>query len=136
MSHKGSIGSTSRFAVTHRMVGNLKFWSGRRDSNPRRPAWEAGILPLNYSRFFTSTTAVYHTPPLSADRIGRGSDQSRPGQRQGEAAAAARVVPLLIHDLLREVPRQDQHVVRPALQQRVDGTNRYVHPGRERPHLP
>src|SRR5947209_6493705 len=24
--------------------------SGRRDSNPRRPAWEAGILPLNYSR--------------------------------------------------------------------------------------
>jgi hypothetical protein len=25
-------------------------WSGRRDSNPRRPAWEAGILPLNYSR--------------------------------------------------------------------------------------
>ena len=28
------------------------FWenSGRRDSNPRRPAWEAGILPLNYAR--------------------------------------------------------------------------------------
>lgn len=24
--------------------------SGRWDSNPRRPAWEAGILPLNYSR--------------------------------------------------------------------------------------
>jgi hypothetical protein len=24
--------------------------SGRRVSNPRRPAWEAGILPLNYSR--------------------------------------------------------------------------------------
>ena len=28
----------------------MKRWSGRRDSNPRRPAWEAGILPLNYSR--------------------------------------------------------------------------------------
>ena len=28
----------------------LNTWSGRRDSNPRRPAWEAGILPLNYSR--------------------------------------------------------------------------------------
>src|SRR3990172_9265124 len=27
-----------------------KKWSGRWDSNPRRPAWEAGILPLNYSR--------------------------------------------------------------------------------------
>ena len=25
-------------------------WSGRRDSNPRRQAWEACILPLNYSR--------------------------------------------------------------------------------------
>src|SRR5438067_4090871 len=30
----------------------LKRWSGRRGSNPRRPAWEAGILPLNYSRLF------------------------------------------------------------------------------------
>ena len=28
--------------------------SGRRDSNPRRPAWEADILPLNYSRQSTS----------------------------------------------------------------------------------
>ena len=25
--------------------------SGRRDSNPRRPAWEADILPLNYARY-------------------------------------------------------------------------------------
>jgi integrase len=30
--------------------GNRENWSGRRGSNPRRPAWEAGILPLNYSR--------------------------------------------------------------------------------------
>src|SRR5881394_1434380 len=28
----------------------LIFWSGRPGSNRRRPAWEAGILPLNYSR--------------------------------------------------------------------------------------
>src|SRR5436309_15150105 len=28
----------------------LTFWSGRPDSNRRRPAWEAGILPLNYGR--------------------------------------------------------------------------------------
>jgi hypothetical protein len=27
-----------------------KRWSGRPGSNRRRPAWEAGILPLNYSR--------------------------------------------------------------------------------------
>ena len=35
----------------------LKRWSGRPDSNRRRPAWEAGILPLNYSRlpYFSST---------------------------------------------------------------------------------
>ena len=25
----------------------LTEWSGRRDSNPRHPAWEAGVLPLN-----------------------------------------------------------------------------------------
>ena len=36
----------------------LKRWSGRPDSNRRRPAWEAGILPLNYSRvpLFSSTS--------------------------------------------------------------------------------
>ncbi len=28
----------------------IKKWSGRGDLNPRRPAWEAGILPLNYAR--------------------------------------------------------------------------------------
>src|SRR5438034_5380197 len=28
----------------------LRNWSGRPDSNRRRPAWEAGILPLNYGR--------------------------------------------------------------------------------------
>src|ERR1017187_5555105 len=50
----------------------LKRWSGRRGSNPRRPAWEAGILPLNYSRVpgsnqvespncFT-TLSRYHSP--------------------------------------------------------------------------
>ncbi len=30
--------------------GPRKEWSGRRGSNPRRSAWEADILPLNYSR--------------------------------------------------------------------------------------
>ena len=40
--------------ITRRSSGKLRLverpWSGRRDSNPPRPAWEAGILPLNYSR--------------------------------------------------------------------------------------
>ena len=40
----------------------LKRWSGRRGSNPRRPAWEAGILPLNYSRLlFTGRQSHYKT---------------------------------------------------------------------------
>jgi hypothetical protein len=29
---------------------NLISWSGRPGSNRRHPAWEAGVLPLNYSR--------------------------------------------------------------------------------------
>ena len=29
--------------------------SGRRDSNPRPPAWKAGALPLSYSRFLLSS---------------------------------------------------------------------------------
>src|SRR5579875_975147 len=37
----------------------LKTWSGRRDSNPRRPAWEAGILPLNYSRTLITAPLCY-----------------------------------------------------------------------------
>src|SRR5688500_17783177 len=42
-----SILEHSVFGVSPKL---LKRWSGRRGSNPRRPAWEAGILPLNYSR--------------------------------------------------------------------------------------
>ncbi len=42
----------------------LKTWSGRRGSNPRRPAWEAGILPLNYSRGF-----VFHTISQRRNRV-------------------------------------------------------------------
>src|SRR3970040_948827 len=33
-----------------RAHGREKKWSGRPGSNRRRPAWEAGILPLNYAR--------------------------------------------------------------------------------------
>src|SRR5262249_44539536 len=31
-------------------LGGRKGWSGRRGSNPRHQAWEACVLPLNYSR--------------------------------------------------------------------------------------
>ena len=43
----GVNGVTLDFGILSKL---LKRWSGRRGSNPRRPAWEAGILPLNYSR--------------------------------------------------------------------------------------
>jgi hypothetical protein len=33
-----------------RFANSCRFGSGRPDSNRRRPAWEAGILPLNYAR--------------------------------------------------------------------------------------
>src|SRR5450432_819297 len=36
----------------------LEEWSGRPGSNRRHPAWEAGVLPLNYSR---STPLDYHS---------------------------------------------------------------------------
>ena len=37
--------------ICHNLLLTMKMQkSGRRDSNPRRPAWEADILPLNYAR--------------------------------------------------------------------------------------
>src|SRR6266550_1235874 len=34
-----------------------KVWSGKRDSNPRPPAWKAGALPLSYAS--TDKTSLY-----------------------------------------------------------------------------
>ena len=43
-----------RGQANNRRVTDMRFvlvlYSGRADSNRRRPAWEAGILPLNYAR--------------------------------------------------------------------------------------
>ena len=36
-----------------------EFWSGRPGSNRRRPAWEAGILPLNYARSGNGSEEIY-----------------------------------------------------------------------------
>src|SRR5262245_16551011 len=38
--------------------------SGRWDSNPRRPAWEAGILPLNYARNLFLSNNLCQVPLL------------------------------------------------------------------------
>ena len=47
-----------------------EFSSGRPGSNRRRPAWEAGILPLNYAR--TATEEIYDT--MTALAIPGGGD--------------------------------------------------------------
>src|SRR5579863_252425 len=42
-----------RLGMTKGLGGGIrvgKIWSGRPGSNRRHPAWEAGVLPLNYSR--------------------------------------------------------------------------------------
>src|SRR5215470_10185245 len=44
-------GSRSSFVLSsHRARDAGSEWSGKRDSNPRPPAWKAGALPLSYSR--------------------------------------------------------------------------------------
>src|SRR6266508_479813 len=55
----------------------LKRWSGRPDSNRRRPAWEAGILPLNYSRLRLFSTTWLKVKDLTA-RPASLSSLSRP----------------------------------------------------------
>ena len=47
----------------------LKRWSGRPDSNRRRPPWEGGILPLNYSRIQRLTSTVGSNGSIKHTRI-------------------------------------------------------------------
>jgi integrase len=56
--------------------------SGRPDSNRRRPAWEAGILPLNYAREARLTREVNVTGPL----IGVKRAPSTPPESSGDPA--------------------------------------------------
>jgi hypothetical protein len=61
-----------------RSSGWPRIQSGRPDSNRRRPAWEAGILPLNYARGLCCTTtypaglAVYARGAIGGARIRAG----------------------------------------------------------------
>jgi hypothetical protein len=57
-------------------------WSGRRGSNPRRPAWEAGILPLNYSR---PGQAVLILAGIQAVRISKGHPELLDKKRNFQA---------------------------------------------------
>ena len=46
---KDKLEDTCQVIVESTEIGK---WSGRRDLNPRPPAWQAGVLPLNYTRTF------------------------------------------------------------------------------------
>src|SRR4051812_49300247 len=52
------IGRSGHAVIGQKRRREMKLWSGRRGSNPRHPAWEADVLPLNYSR---SAPKVYRT---------------------------------------------------------------------------
>ena len=67
-------------------------WSGRPDSNRRRSAWEADILPLNYARFplLTITTnragnATTRCPCQDRYRFARASTSRYPGNSSARA---------------------------------------------------
>jgi hypothetical protein len=70
-------------------------WSGRRGSNPRHQAWEACVLPLNYSRApvtcYSSPRAVRggaHRSPLAPRATPpRSRFQSREAERRGVRSA-------------------------------------------------
>src|ERR1017187_2066667 len=79
---------------------SLKTWSGRRDSNPRRPAWEAGILPLNYSR---STHIGYLLLCLySTPQMGSRSTAMLSRQIGGDLSELIESGLQIFHDLSRE----------------------------------
>src|SRR5262245_49936983 len=72
-------------------------WSGRRGSNPRHRAWEARVLPLNYSRsaaFIVIQSLSNHAQDLVAftlHQFGRFRLEVQTYQRLGVRAAHVEV---------------------------------------------
>ena len=74
-------------------------WSGGRDSNPRQPAWKAGVLPLNYPRRIraalrldslaksTSTPAIIGAGPERGGRSGPSRSGGQGGIRTPEGVS-------------------------------------------------
>ena len=48
--HKGFADLSLTAWVPRRLMRDVKFWSGRRDLNPRLRPWQGRTLPLSYSR--------------------------------------------------------------------------------------
>src|SRR4030095_2117337 len=82
-------------------------WSGRPDSNRRRPAWEAGILPLNYGRPATPILQLLQrsSPPLFPvlERHGIGLEHLVAARLPGETLAHAVEVDLLVEGHRRQL---------------------------------
>src|SRR5579872_6050127 len=71
----------------------LILWSGRRGSNPRRPAWEAGILPLNYSRSEPLVIIAGSVFPCNRSApSGRGDKLGQPAAYTRNSATIIKVV--------------------------------------------
>jgi hypothetical protein len=54
-------------SVLHWSVKLSELWSGRPGSNRRHPAWEAGVLPLNYSRSLEQAESPFLNNTLGAE---------------------------------------------------------------------
>src|SRR5438309_9900704 len=75
-------GSFVRRCPTVRQFDCPTLESGRPDSNRRRPAWEAGILPLNYARKGPAATPpIYPRTPQS-----KGPGDRAPGPSQATSS--------------------------------------------------
>ena len=70
---RGRLQSRARFA---------RDWSGRRGSNPQRPAWKAGALPLSYARKNRTQESAFRSQSKKLSAVSfqfSDSDPTRPG---------------------------------------------------------
>ena len=96
-------------------------WSGRPGSNRRHPAWEAGVLPLNYSRSFVTMIASAGSRSLHL-RVRSGSGLRLRAQRpQSGSTWEAGVLPLnySMLDKGERIIRQGRLQYRPRFRPRL-----------------
>ena len=70
-----------------------RFWSGRRESNPRQPAWKAGTLPLSYARILCQFRVLTAVASLGRARIAR-----RLAEADSHASSSSRYSTLTTRD--------------------------------------
>ena len=58
-------------------------WSGRRDSNPRPPPWQGGVLPLNYFRILNILKTLVRVKGVEPPRL------AAPDPKSGASANSA-----------------------------------------------